>query len=981
MSSTASPAGVECGLTRRTAVAVVVLVLVGALALAFAPGIASADDSLERDGSDLVINVSDVDNPETVTVEVTDPADPGIIYTADATNAESDMVHIDVTEPDEGSVNGIDLRSSVVTVTVDRSGGNATAEELENGTSVPLHAVEIASDRPTWIDSEGDDDNATNTLHVPLDADRTVGFPGEDAVDIDLDIDGSGTSNVTGTVHENGTQLTADHHELIDAAGDSRETLDLRVLSGDGPVIDDPSIEPELRSTHDGLAVWHPLFDDDGSYAVNAVATESDTSYTDTAAETTAGYLDVSMLPAGDVEIRVTDATDGTVLVNNTDDPLRYDGPHELNAVVGDAHTLSFGPSLAGLTVDGILAGSDDDAQYAAVDARIDENGELTLDESTLDGVEVSGGSILLLSPAAGELSVALETGDTAGADGGSLFNGILPLIPAFLIPLVVGLVPGTVLGKRSEDAPDLVQTSLISVIGFSLASLGALSILWVLLPDLRPMGTIHFVGLGGVLVGTIVGGITHQWLGSQSAASVDAPFAARVTVTDGSDLFSGDVTVHYRKPDGREQSPVTVRGGRERIQRPGSGTWELYARHGAARSAVKSVDGSDPAVTLTIPVETSLTVVDASDDEPLPDVTARTENGVVGTTDQNGTIIIEPSEDGSDVDVELSHDRYADATQRVRFQQGASSTVALDRRNGQLRATTRIDGEPAGPVPLRIVPDDGFLRDRFEAKTLTTDADGRLSQQEVPIGQYRVESGLTDTTGLFDERETAVQVRESGTATADVDVQFTWRLDPSQRDRIDRVRADVRSIADGGGRDGAIPRYYASVVDSMLDAADSVPDAGHEFVGRDVTPDAAVDAILAAAERATDAVSEAMTTKRNIDLFAACSDMPDPQVRWEGTFELGELLGRLEPESGAQRREVKQRYEAVDGLIEERRGGLSEVTPAREMQQRAWELTRATDRGPDAVAIGYTSLLLLDAVEQLFEHDALRERLTRTVF
>jgi hypothetical protein len=50
-------------------------------------------------------------------------------------------------------------------------------------------------------------------------------------------------------------------------------------------------------------------------------------------------------------------------------------------------------------------------------------------------------------------------------------------------------------------------------------------------------------------------------------------------------------------------------------------------------------------------------------------------------------------------------------------------------------------------------------------------------------------------------------------------------------------------------------------------------------------------------------------------------------------------------------------------------------------MQQRAWELTREADRGPEAVAIGYTSLLLLDAVEELFEHDALRERLTRTVF
>ena len=123
------------------------------------------------------------------------------------------------------------------------------------------------------------------------------------------------------------------------------------------------------------------------------------------------------------------------------------------------------------------------------------------------------------------------------------------------------------------------------------------------------------------------------------------------------------------------------------------------------------------------------------------------------------------------------------------------------------------------------------------------------------------------------------------------------------------------------------------------------------------------------------------MTTKRNVDLFAACADMPDANVRWGGSFRLAELLDRLEADAGAQRREVKQRYETVDGLIEDRRGDLSEIAPAREMQQRAWELTRAADRGPEAVAIGYTSLLLLDAVEELFERDALRERLTRTVF
>jgi len=680
------------------------------------------------------------------------------------------------------------------------------------------------------------------------------------------------------------------------------------------------------------------------------------------------------------VAVRVTDAADGALYANATEaDPLTYGGPHAVNATVIDENTLAFHPSLAGLAVDGVLAGSGDDIRYGAVDGvRIDADGQLELADEALDGDALNDGETLLLSTSAGELTVG--TDGTTPSDG-SILTVVFSVLPVFLVPLVVAVVPGVVLGRRSAERPDRIQTVLISIIGFSLSCLAALAILLVLSRDPISVSMVHLAGLGGILVGTLAGGMTHQWFGSKNGAAVDSPFAARVIVTDGAELFRGDVKIHYRKPDGREQSPVMVRSGRKQIQMPGSGTWELYAHHESTRSTVESVDGSDPAVTLTIPVETTLTVVDASDDEPLRDVTARTDDRVVGTTDQNGTITVEPPADGSDVDIELSHDRYADATRRIRFQQDESPTVALDRQNGRFRATSRIDGNPAGPVPLRVLPDDEFLRSRFDAQTLTTDPDGTLSGHEVPVGQYRVETALTDGTGLFDEDETTVQIRESETKTADLDVQFTWRLDSEQRDRIDRIRADVRSIADGGGRDGAIPRYYASVVESMLDTAESVPDAGHVFAGRDVDPDGVVDAILAAAERTTDAISEAMTTKRNVDLFAACSDMPDPQVRWDGTFELTDLLDRLETESGAQRREVKQRYEAVDGLIEERRGELSEIAPAREMQQRAWKLTRAADHGPDAVAVGYTSLLLLDAVEKLFEQDALRERLTRTVF
>ncbi|WP_144050385.1 hypothetical protein [Halorubrum persicum] len=979
MSPHESPAGAASESSRRAAIVAVSLVLVGLVAVGFAPGVASADDTLERDGTDLVVNVSEVEDPETVTVAVTDPADPEISYEANATRSDGNTVRIDVTDPASGSVNGTDLRDATVTVTVDPSGDNATAVQLTNGTSVPLHAVAFADDRPAWI-GEGEAENASDTLYVPLDAAGTVGVPDGDTVDID--VDGSETANVTGTVHGDGEQLTVDRDELLSEVGDSRETLDLRVLSSAGRVIDEPEIEPELRSRGDGLALWHPLFASGETYTVDASTVGEDARYTATAAETDEGYLELSRLSANDTAIRVSTA-DGTTLANYTDDdPIAYSGPPEVDAELSDDGALRFDRSLAGLSVDGAVVGAGDEggSTYANIESKIGSEGRLTPEETDL-----SGAKTLLLSTAAGDVAASIESGGGSGsAAAGSVgaIGGILPILAVLLVPIVVGLGLGGIISQVQNDVPDIVSKLILGGVGLALALLALLAV--HALAPITILGTaLQWVGLVGVVIGAAVTPVVPTVVASRKPGVVAAsgPFAAKVTVTDGSDLFRGDVSVHYRKPDGRDRyDPVSVRGGRETIQLPGTGTWEVYARHGSARSNVETVDANDPAATLTIPVEATLTVVDAVDGEPVADATISGEAGISGTTDRNGAVTLDPPEDATDAEIEVSHDRYADATERVRFRQNASPTVELDRRTGRLRGSATVDGTAVGAVPIRIVPDDEFLSDRFEVETVSTNADGTLEERTLPIGQYRVETTLADGDG-YEKTETTVTVRESGTARAEVDARFTWRLDADRRDRIDRIRRDVRSVSEGGGRDGTIPRYYASVVESMLDVAESVPDAGHEFVGREADPGDAVDGILAAAERTTDAIAEAMTTKRNVDLFAACADMPDADVRWSGTFDLAELLDRLEADSGAQRREVKQRYEAVDGLIEDRRGELSEIAPAREMQQRAWELTREADRGPEAVAIGYTSLLLLDAVEELFEHDALRERLTRTVF
>lgn len=953
---------------RRVAVFVTALVLVGLLGTGLAVGGAAADD-IERDGSDLVVNVSTIDDPDTLSLEVTDPADTALRYTENATGAE-DTVAIDLRDPAEGDPRAVDLTNATATIDVEHEeDGNTTTTTLAEPAGVPLHTVTFAADKPAWIDSGGED--AETQLRVPLDLDNSVGLA--DGAEVSIDVGGNDT--VRATVTEGGTQLVVFQPLLLDEAPGA-ESLTVQVTSDLGPVASE-AVHPALRSTADGAALWHPLFASDESYAVNVYdpSAETDARYTETAAETNAGFLDVSPVTGDQIAGTVT-AADGNLLVNATEsDPLRYDGLPKIDGDI-DGDTVVLDSSLSGLAVEAVLVETADDVEYVEVDATVDDGGELPLDD-----VAVAGGETIVALTAAGEIAIPIEE-TTADADGAGIVDTLSPVF-VFLLPFVFGLLPGTLFGARTDDSPDLVQTALVCVIGVSLAGITAIIAWFAFASEPIGLSTIHLIGLGGIALGTVVGGVTHQWLGAKGSATGERPFAANVRVTDGSELIRGDITIHYRVPGGREQTPKTVRGGTAQIQLPSNETWEVYARHAGSQSTIETVTPSDSSVTLSIPLKTTITVVDATTEEPIDGVTASTEAGVVGTTGRDGAVTIDPetAPTNGGVDVTLSHDRYTDATQHVRFQQGETRRVTLERRTGQLAITTRVGNTPTGPVPIRVIPDDEFLTAQLSAKTVTTDEDGTLEPKALPIGTYRVESSLPDAAGVFTQTEQTISVDEAGTTTVRLDLQFTWQPDAARRDRVEQLRTELRAVADGGGRDSSIPRYYASVVESLLDAAATMPDAGQEFVGREIRPDTAMDAILDAAERATDAISEAMTTKRNVDLFAACADMPDPQITWDRPVDRRELLDRLEAESTVQRREVKQRYEAVDSIIEAKRGELSEIAPAREMQKRAWELTQNADRGPAAVATGYTSLLLLDAVEALFEHDALRERLTRTVF
>ncbi|SFC14981.1 hypothetical protein SAMN05444422_10521 [Halobiforma haloterrestris] len=957
-------------------------------------GEAALEVDLEREGHDLIVTLSEsgVDSLEEVRIDV---EDADVAYAEEVGENESRTEFaFDVTDPDEGDAAGVSLTNANVTVSVTGDGETASADHE----GVPLHAVTVSDDLPVWTDATDDEDededeneSESDKLRVPLNASATTGVAAGDTVAVSGE-SGSESDSFQGTIRGNGSQLELEREGV--AALGAGEPIELAVLAeSDGPAVfeapDEPIVlEPELRSIDDRLSLWYPGLETDQEYDV--VAEGSDGRYVATVEPNRPGVLGLSSLsPQGSIDVEVVAANDAGDL--EIDESLEYDGPFGLTAVA-DGSTLSFDEAAADLEVTGaVLEPNDSTAHTVGVDG-MDEEGTLELDLESAGIDSIGEDDTVLVQTVAGTATVELVEPDTADTDEAGMVTQAI-VVGTIGSPVVLSLVLGLgigIAGVRIGGQPTTAKVALSALTTFCLALAGTIGVLYVT-GNVFPIDpVIHGVGAGGVLLGTAVAPLSYALLGNRSSgADVTPGFTADVTISDGSGKLSGQATVHYREAgDGDRNGSSTIVGGSGTLSLPDRGTWELVAKYGSDTSDVETVSRRNSSAVLTVTSETTLTVVDASDRDPVPGATVRTADGASKTTGKRGTVTIEPPNDGSSsgVEVEIGHeaDKYESRTKTVRFGRNDDRTVELEPRTGRVKIVSRIDGVATESMALRVTPEDGerFLQQRSKGFRTTTGRDGTATRDDVMVGRYRVEiPSPGNRSDLFAGGEADLVVRENGTATAEVDARFTWSLSQGQRDRIADVRRDLESLATQSGRDTSIPEYYASVVESMLESVESMPEAGHLFVGGDHDPDAVADAILEAAAETTEAINDAMTTKRNVDLFAACADMPDAGVRWRGEYDLAELLDRLSDDPTSQRNQLKQRYEDVAGQIEDARRDVSEIAPAREMHNRAWDLVGDADRGDQAIVTAYASLLVLDAVEQLLEHDSLRERLSRTVF
>lgn len=457
MRSHASTIGTE-PLTNRVVAVLVTLVFVSVLAVGVAPGVASAAETLERDGGDLIINVSDIEDPKVITVNVTD-SDPEISYQKTVTNTT--QVRIDVTDPETGTVNGTSLRNATVRVSVENSTENATSQTILENESVPLHALQFAADRPAWIDTTKD--STTDKLRVPLNPAGTVGFDTETTrAEVTIDTDDTDNTTITGTVSEGDTQLVVDRADLPGAVSGSQHPLTLQIPSDAGPVADNPSINPSLRSIGGEFAVWYPLLEAGETHSINAKPSASDARYTGSAVQETNGYLTLPMQP-GQTEIKVS--ANGTTLINRTGtDALAYETPPKIETDLADDGKINFDPSLEGLEIRGAMVTSGNTTTF------VDNLNATVIDgQLSLDGVSLSGGETLLLSTTAGDVTVELQEDETSklqqdetsklqqdGTSENSSIRDFVELLFVLLAPAAVGIVIGMGMSLITTKSLDL---------------------------------------------------------------------------------------------------------------------------------------------------------------------------------------------------------------------------------------------------------------------------------------------------------------------------------------------------------------------------------------------------------------------------------------------------------------------------------------------------------------------------------------------
>ncbi|MFB6126924.1 MAG: hypothetical protein ABEJ79_06495 [Halolamina sp.] len=434
---------------------------------------------------------------------------------------------------------------------------------------------------------------------------------------------------------------------------------------------------------------------------------------------------------------------------------------------------------------------------------------------------------------------------------------------------------------------------------------------------------------------------------------------------------------------EGPAASAELVDGTADLTLEPGP-SYRVEAQYGGT-TAVERVENlaSDRQLSISLPpLRTQLSVVDDRS-EPVTEadvsLTGADVSGERAVRD-DGTIQLKLSPVQRDITLTVEHDRLTDETVHVDEPADLPSRVVLGVPTGSVTASLSIDGEATDCGRIELEPAEGWLRDRVDVEYAEV-SDGEVSFESLPAGAYEVTTAVGGE--QFDTATETVRVQNGGRARARLDVSFEYDLSADQRNRLAELQTAADDLVPTSQLDGAVHRYYASVVRSLVSEIERVPRLGARFAGADVGPDETVEALLWAGESLLDIIDPALNTKHNVDLFSACANMRQADIRWESGYELDSFFELAAADRGEQRSRLRAALSEAESTVEAERSEVTVASPARavmdELQSHVQD-TRESDEVRHA-ALTVVVVGLADAVETLFDHPELRDRLNRTVY
>ena len=389
---------------------------------------------------------------------------------------------------------------------------------------------------------------------------------------------------------------------------------------------------------------------------------------------------------------------------------------------------------------------------------------------------------------------------------------------------------------------------------------------------------------------------------------------------------------------------------------------------------------------------------------EPLEGATVEARGDAGGwslrkPTDWEGWVQFEVPQSASPVSFTATYENLPPAESQVQLKRVGCEGVNLRIADGTgaMTVETMIGDQIWPKVDVRITPVSAGAKAYTDEGTITTKSGGRQTVDGLPVGEYEVyahpQADSVDTTAAVeslpvesvDTTAAVERITIEGGETVEVNLsaRFSYTMSAAKRKRITELESRIEGLATDPDYDVIIPRYYGTVLASVLELTEAIESTPERTIGAAISPDAAVESLLDAIDGGLDVIFSAMSERLVADLLEACVSMPTARVKWDGDVTLDAFLDRV---TGSQDEVLEGFYDQVaetGEFLDQQWGNVHETAPVRKLHNRLKELAAELGDTDDQLVIGaqvYVGFCLLEAIEELFEHDALVKRLNGRV-